>query len=154
MFFVICNFVYVIGINDSLLSIFIYFSKTQIKKEKLKVFWQIFTWHGQIKINRKYIKLHTLHCIHFFSFFLIDVVSIFLTIETFKTSFTSQLNLFWIEKLLYNGIFKKFWNTTCIKLIICSVEVYFSFLKFGVVFILTLNDSKSFILTLKVCFYF
>jgi len=38
MFFVICNLVYIIGINDSLLSIFIYFSKTQIKKEKKRYF--------------------------------------------------------------------------------------------------------------------
>ena len=153
MFFVISNFVYITGINDSTVSIFIHFSKTQIMKEKKKYFHKFLLYIVKLKqiVN---ISNFILYIVSIFLFFLIDVVSIFLTVETFKTSFTSQLNLFWIEKLLYNGILKKFWNTTCIKLIIYSVEVYFSFLKFGVVFILTLNDSKSFILTLKVCFYF
>ena len=41
-FFVICNFVYIIGIYDSLVSTFIHFSKTQTKKEKKYIYFEKF----------------------------------------------------------------------------------------------------------------
>ena len=76
-------------------------------KEKKKYFHKFLLYIVKLKqiVN---ISNFILYIVSIFLFFLIDVVSIFLTVETFKTSFTSQLNLFWIENLLHNGIFKKY----------------------------------------------
>ena len=156
-FFVFCNFVYIIAIYDSLVSTFIHFSKTQIMKEK-KVFWKIFKRKNWIYIWGKIVKLKyilnisnfILYIVSIFFFFFLNrrCIHIF-NCRNFQNFIHITVKLILNRKIIIQWNFKKVLKHNMHKAnYLFSWSVFFLLKVLGF-FILTLNDSKCFILALK-----